>query len=851
VQQNIRCVGRTEEFQRLDAALDTLCRVGTGQLVLVSGEVGLGKTALAKALEPLAAAKGAQFRYGLCPRGEDLHPLGGLETIVADLCRDQRLGALATRLFTGRGLPMPGSGRPAVPAETSADGSSSTSVARVAADDFYDQVTLERRKRRRYALFDGVVKLFQSASTARPLVVALDDVQQADELLWEFLEYLAYDLVTSRVMIVCLFRDRTGPADQHERLVGLAQSCGAGVTEVEVRPLNADELAAMLAELYPGHRFGEDFMRVLFTESRGVPLVLEELCTSLEIMKVIYPSGDGWYNTQWSELAPGEGLEGTVYRRLGKLSEGDIDLLEFLAGLPPSFPLALLGSPAVAGYLGIQERTLLKRLCRLATPFRIFSLEGKACRLRLPFLRDTILSDIPRHLAERDSEVLAEGLESLTAPEGSPASGTIANAFLRGGNDERALHHLRLASDYLEAYGAAGAAVRVLLQSLEGLRHHVQDEVTMRRIAEAQVALAENFQLQGLAADAAQNFERAVPLLGALGEVDRRRRIELAIAFNRMQMGMVDDGEATLADRLGDEGATVEERVVAALLLGRSLIDRGEADRSMQVLKDAALLADRVEAHAAGLLARLLVATGDLWLERGDNLKADGLFREGLRTAPAGTTVRVDALCRLAHLAFKTGRLDDAGGHLMDALAEADQLSYLEGKSRATEVMASLKERDDSDEAIRLLHKAYGYVTKSRSVVGLQRVSSRLGGLYRAKDDGPRARFFLERSYKILQKLGRKEQLVQTGLVLGELVLKENQLYEAERHFTEAWQLAAGSANRTGEAFALYGLGKAFLAQRKLDKAKERFEQAKTVFQAIGLTDRVEMVAKELRLLNL
>ncbi len=838
MKENIACVGRTEETQKLSAALDMLCTSGTGQIILLSGEQGIGKSALCKSMDKMAAEKGAQFRYGACQEGEDLHPLGGVEPIVADLCRDQRLGSLATRLFTGRGLPMPGSERTA-PVTTVPEGH----------EDLYDLVTLERRKRVRYSLFDGVVKLFQAASTSRPLIVVIDDMHRCDELLWEFLEYLAYDLASVRMMLVCVLRDRTASNEQCERLIGLARSCSAGISEIALGPLHAEGMTAMLAELYPAHRFTEDFMRVLMTESRGIPLVICELCTTLEILKIIYQTTEGWYNTQWTELAPGEGLEGTVYRRLGKLPEGDINLLEFLAGLPPRFPLALLGTTEVASYLGIQERTLLKSLCRLSNPYKIFSLEGKECRLRLPFLQRTILSDIPRHLAERDSEILAEGLEAISPKEGSPATGTIANAYQRAGNDERALFHLRLASDYLDSFGAAGAAVRVQLQRLEGLRHQVQDEETMVQIVDAQIGLAESFQQQNLAPDAVQNYERAIPLLGALGQTKRRQQIELMVAFNKMAMGMVEDGESIFANRLGDEEAVVEERIVASLLLSRSLIDRGEADKAMQTLKEGAQLIDKVGDEGATLIARLLVATGDLWLTRGDNLKADGMFKEGLRTAPEGTTVHVDSLCRLAHLAFKTGRLEEAGAHLMDALAEAEQLSYLEGKSRATEVMASLKEREDPEEAIRLLLKAYGYVNKSRNMVGLQRVSARLGSLYRTKDDYARAHFFLDRSYRILQKLGRKEQIVQTSLVLGELVLKENQLYEAERHFTEAWQLAAQSENKTGEAFALYGLGKAFLAQRKMDKAKERFEQAKGIFEGLGLNDRVEMVVKELRLL--
>ena len=66
-------VGRTEELGRLDAALDR-AGSGSGQLALVSGEAGVGKTRLVEELAARAEAEGALVAWGRCHPGESAPP---------------------------------------------------------------------------------------------------------------------------------------------------------------------------------------------------------------------------------------------------------------------------------------------------------------------------------------------------------------------------------------------------------------------------------------------------------------------------------------------------------------------------------------------------------------------------------------------------------------------------------------------------------------------------------------------------------------------------------------------------------------------------------------------------------
>jgi predicted ATPase len=65
----IPLLGRAVELARLRAALDA-ARAGTGSIVLVSGEAGIGKTRLIEELAAEARARGAPVLCGRCSEDE-------------------------------------------------------------------------------------------------------------------------------------------------------------------------------------------------------------------------------------------------------------------------------------------------------------------------------------------------------------------------------------------------------------------------------------------------------------------------------------------------------------------------------------------------------------------------------------------------------------------------------------------------------------------------------------------------------------------------------------------------------------------------------------------------------------
>ena len=97
-------VGRERERATLRAALDTAL-AGRGSLVLIGGEAGIGKTALAEWLLAEATEQGALVLVGRCYDLGETPPYGPWAEIFRALEGDSGTASLAMPL--GDGVPVP------------------------------------------------------------------------------------------------------------------------------------------------------------------------------------------------------------------------------------------------------------------------------------------------------------------------------------------------------------------------------------------------------------------------------------------------------------------------------------------------------------------------------------------------------------------------------------------------------------------------------------------------------------------------------------------------------------------------------------------------------------------------
>src|ERR1700737_4060735 len=156
-------VGRARELDLLGTRLDA-ARGGRGQLVLVTGEPGLGQTRLAEELGGRAGAVGVPLGWGRASEDEGSPPYW----IFRQLARS-----------TGRAMPglLTGGAGGAGPAEA------------------------------RFEAFEALADDLRAAAEAQGLLLVLDDLQWADAASLALLVHLARGIGRSRLMIVATYRD--------------------------------------------------------------------------------------------------------------------------------------------------------------------------------------------------------------------------------------------------------------------------------------------------------------------------------------------------------------------------------------------------------------------------------------------------------------------------------------------------------------------------------------------------------------------------------------------------------------------------------------------------------------------
>ncbi len=184
--QRVLCpvlIGREQELGALEDALLGANR-GQGQVVLLSGDAGMGKTRLSTELQRRAHQLGMKVLWGGCSEAELALPyLPFLEAIgnyLAGADLDQvrdRLGPIRREL---------GHLFPQLDPEASSP----------------DADTMNGKLR----LFEAILALLAIPTTAGGLLLVIEDLHWADGSTRELLDYLTRRLRSSRILVVCTYR---------------------------------------------------------------------------------------------------------------------------------------------------------------------------------------------------------------------------------------------------------------------------------------------------------------------------------------------------------------------------------------------------------------------------------------------------------------------------------------------------------------------------------------------------------------------------------------------------------------------------------------------------------------------
>lgn len=437
-------VGRKAELEQI-RRLASRAREGRRQLLLVEGELGLGKSRLAAEMVREWMMEGGVGYGSKCVSyGQQIPYQGWREILVAifgltlSLSPEQKLDHLRSGLAD---LPAPLeepdywlNRLPLVADVLGLD---------VAESDVTHHLPPELRRENTFALLEAVIR---QQANRHPLLILLEDVQWADPFTLELAAHLAQKLLDQAVFITLIYRPEAPLTPLTDTLTL------PDVYSMRLEPLSDQEGLDLVRMLLGARSLPTEVEAVILARGQGNPFFLQEMTGA--ILDVL-----GNQEKQTADLLETLNLPDTVQdvilARVDRLSEEEKLTLKIASVIGTNFQRLLLSE--IHPMTDAQYR-LSDQLEKLESA-KLLRLEQPAPKWEYVF-RNVIAQEVVYEgllLAQRQQlhGVVAEALEHQ-APE---AVEQLAFHYRRANNWGKALHYFKIASRRARREHANNAAI--------------------------------------------------------------------------------------------------------------------------------------------------------------------------------------------------------------------------------------------------------------------------------------------------------------------------------------------------------------------------------------------------------
>ena len=267
-------VGREQEIGLLLERW-ALAQDGEGQVVLLSGEPGIGKSRMLSALRERLDGQGAQaLRFQCSPYYLNSAFWPNIDNFERAL-KFGRDESPASKLDKLEALVVGHYGRPL------SDVRFIASMLSIACDERYGPLAITPQKHKDETL-RVLVDLCEAAARSQPSVILYEDVHWADPTTLEVLDLLIDRIRTIPLLIVLTYRPEFQSRwSQHGH-----------VTALNLSKLTRAQSAAMVLRLTGGKDLPGDLPEQILTKTDGVPLFVEELTRSILESGELIDAGD-------------------------------------------------------------------------------------------------------------------------------------------------------------------------------------------------------------------------------------------------------------------------------------------------------------------------------------------------------------------------------------------------------------------------------------------------------------------------------------------------------------------------------------------------------------------------------
>ncbi len=452
-------IDRISDLATLHALIDQ-AKSGRGQVVLLSGEAGIGKSRLVAETKAYAAARSFLLLQGNCFQADISSPYAPLLDLLRSSAAAQLAAAGASNLAPfARELHQFVPDLVALPPNL---------VVLASLDP-------EQEKRR---LFTALAQFFTDQVTTQPLLFILEDIHWSDETSLEFLLYLARRCAGGGMEVPQISRpqavplqflltyrsDEVRPSLRHF----LAQLDRQRLAqEIALSRFTRSDVDAMLRAIFAlPHSARLELPDPIYTLTEGNPFFIEEILTSLIAAGDLFYTDGRWERKPLGELRIPRSVQDAVQQRTDRLSESARRVLILAAVTGRRFDFALLQQ-----LTHDDESQLLSLMKELMAAQLVVEESAEQFAFRHALTRQAMYAQLLVRERKTLHRTIAETMEHLYSSTLEAHLADLAYHFYEAGLWEKALEYAQWAGERAQRLYASRAAIEQFTQALDAAQH--------------------------------------------------------------------------------------------------------------------------------------------------------------------------------------------------------------------------------------------------------------------------------------------------------------------------------------------------------------------------------------------
>jgi DNA-binding winged helix-turn-helix (wHTH) protein/predicted ATPase len=437
----------------------TTARQGRRQVGLIAGEAGIGKTTLVETfVAHLATDAAVRIGHGQC-----IEQYGTGEAYLPVL---EALGRLCRGLEGPRILAWLRQYAPSWLAQ----------MPTLLPDAEREALQRQARESTQQRMLRELAEALEVLTAERPLVLVFEDLHWADRATLEWLAYVARRRDAARLLVLATYRPteaRLGaPLLYPITRDLLVRDQGA---ELVLEGLSAPAVASYLSQRFGAGALAATLGPVLYERTQGHPLFLVTMVAELVQRGVVQEAAGGWELTaspQAATVGVPENLRQVLEQQFERLTLPEQAVVEAASVAGVDFAAA-----AVAASLGEASEVTDARCAALARQGQLIQAHGTdvwpdgtvAGRYRFghALYHEVIYARVPAGRRAHLHRLIGRRLEAGYGPQVPAIAAELAEHFVRGRDDQRAVQYLQHAGDNAMRRCAYQEAIAYLTRGLE------------------------------------------------------------------------------------------------------------------------------------------------------------------------------------------------------------------------------------------------------------------------------------------------------------------------------------------------------------------------------------------------